>query len=358
VEQTENNKVSVGIAIFTILFTGMHGFIAFLFLIALTKINLGKDAFKNHGLSSGSSRLGGVGIFLSVFLGIGINIHLSNKLTLQNFISELDLSIICSLIVGLIGLAEDLSQIISSITRLIVMILIVMISLYFMQDLLPQKLLMNENEYLIINPMWLFLFTVIMVTGFINAGNIADGANGLLAIIFTIFFIAIYSIQESIIYISFIVSLMTFAIYNITTGRIFLGDFGAYFLSAIVAYTCLRIYGENDVSVFYFASILVYPCFEISRSLLVRIVNRASLIHPDNNHYHNYIFSQLLRRNINNHIANSITGVGIAFFSSFPPLYLHLRGISTSSVFWVYFFIFQLLVLTISYIFLGKKKIN
>ena len=90
-----------------------------------------------------------------------------------------------------------------------------------------------------------------MISGFINAGNIADGANGLLSLVYLVFFLVLYSINPSIFYSSMIISLAIFFAYNVTTGRIFLGDFGAYFLSAIVAYSSLKIYAEYDVSVFF-----------------------------------------------------------------------------------------------------------
>ena len=128
-----------------------------------------------------------------------------------------------------------------------------------------------------------------MVSGFVNAGNIADGANGLLSMVYTVFFLFLYSIDPSILYSSAIVSLMIFFIYNISTGNIFLGDFGAYFLSAFVAFSSLKIYSEYDISVFLIATILIYPCFEITRTLIVRFITKVSLMSPDNNHLHNYL---------------------------------------------------------------------
>ena len=80
-----------------------------------------------------------------------------------------------------------------------------------------------------------------------------DGANGLLVTIYIAFFIVLLSFDHSVLYVSLITALLTFALYNILIGRVILGDFGAYVLSALVAFNCLKIYGQNDVSVFLFA---------------------------------------------------------------------------------------------------------
>ena len=95
---------------------------------------------------------------------------------------------------------------------------------------------MNDSQ------IFIYAFTIIMVCGFINAGNIADGANGLLTSIYFGFFLVAYSIDSSIFNFSVLTSLLAFIVFNVSTGRIFLGDFGAYFLSALVAYKCLEFY--------------------------------------------------------------------------------------------------------------------
>ena len=106
-----------------------------------------------------------------------------------------------------------------------------------------------------------------------------------------------------------IVSLLVFFIYNVGTGRVFLGDFGAYFLSAIVALSSLKVYAEHDISVFLLASILVYPCFEITRSLIVRFFSKVSLMSPDNNHLHNHANDYFLSLGLDSHKSNSLTGL-------------------------------------------------
>ena len=88
------------------------------------------------------------------------------------------------------------------------------------------------------NPMILTIAGTLIVTGFVNAGNMADGANGLLGIVgisFLSILITLTLVEFCALFLSWRCSF--FVIFNVSTGQIFLGDFGAYGLSAI---DCIR----------------------------------------------------------------------------------------------------------------------
>ena len=106
---------------------------------------------------------------------------------------------------------------------------------------------------------------------------------------FDSFFVIAYTIDSSIFNFSVVISLLAFIIFNVFTGRIFLGDFGSYSLSSLVAFKSLEFYSNNDISVFFLSAILIYPCFEIMRSLIIRAIKSRSIMAPDNNHLHNYL---------------------------------------------------------------------
>ena len=109
-----------------------------------------------------------------------------------------------------------------------------------------------------------------------------------------------------------------------------------------------------DVSVFLFASILVYPCFELVRSLLTRSINKVSMMSPDNNHLHNLVNQYFLSLGISMHKSNSITGLGLALITSGPPLCMLFLKVQPTDNLWFYLLFFQLLYLSIIYMFLGK----
>lgn len=170
--------------LFTVILTGINGLIAFALLAMMAKFNFGRDPEIKHGLSSGASRLGGVAIVLSIFSGCIINQIYLKELSADFFLLHINSIIISSLIIGLIGLIEDLNQNLSSINRLLLIIFFVSGALIVSPELLPIDLGIYEFFGMNDSKILIYIFTIIMVCGFINAGNIADGANGLLATIF------------------------------------------------------------------------------------------------------------------------------------------------------------------------------
>lgn len=357
--EKSHKKISnemVFLSFLILILTGLNGLIAYLFLMIFSSVNFGRDPIIKHGIASGISRLGGLAIFLSVIIGVISNLFLLESLSIESIYAQIDNIVYFSILIGLIGLAEDFSQSFSSLARLVIMFIFVGISLKFMPQLVPYDLglfsiLGSENSSILV-----FLFTLIMVSGFINAGNIADGANGLLASIFLAFFVIMYSLDGSIFNFSILMSLLAFIIFNVITGRIFLGDFGAYSLSALVAFKALEVYLNYKLSIFLLASILIYPCFELTRSLLVRLISKASLMSPDNDHLHNYFNDYLLSFGFKKHTTNSMTGLGLSLITSGPPLIIYFSNIETSDYFWVYFFLIQINLLVFIYLYCLKKS--
>ncbi len=343
------------VLLLTIFFTGINGLAAFILFAVFSNSSLGRDPEIKHGLSSGTSRLGGVAIIISIIIGCCWYVFIQNNFDFKVLISEINSIIIFSLIIGLIGLAEDFSQNLSSQKRLTYMVIIVSAGLYAQPELIPIDIDIFKFFGVDSANISIYIFTVFMICGFINAGNIADGANGLLASIFLIFFIFAYSIDGSIFNFSVVITLLAFIIFNVFTGKIFLGDFGSYSLSSLVAFKSLEIYSKIDISVFFLSAILVYPCFEIARSLIVRALKSRSIMTPDNFHFHNHVNTFFLSLGFSRNASNSITGLAIASMTSIFPIILYFVSIPLDSIFWAIFFLFQLIALSLIYIFFEKK---
>ena len=343
------------VLIATILVTGVNGLIAFLFFAFFSSVKFGRDPKLKHGLSSGKSRLGGVAIIISIMMGCCSHVFFNTNFNSNLLFLEFDHIFAISLIIGMIGLIEDLNQNTSSKARLVWMMIIVSIFFILVPALIPSNF--HVLSYLYSNNLEILalLFTTVMVTGFINAGNIADGANGLLTSIFFFFFLIAYSLDSTVFNFSVLITLLAFIIFNVSTGKIFLGDFGSYSLSALVALKSLELFSEMNISLFFLASILVYPCFEIMRSLLIRSIRKMELMKPDNNHFHNHINTFILSLGFSKHASNSITGLGIAIITSILPVILYFFGVSLNSDMWSIFFLFQLITLSLIYIFFEKK---
>jgi UDP-N-acetylmuramyl pentapeptide phosphotransferase/UDP-N-acetylglucosamine-1-phosphate transferase len=339
----------------TILVTGINGLVAFLFFAFFSSIKYGRDPKLKHGLSPGKSRLGGVAIIISIMIGCCSHVFFNTDFNINLLFSEFDHIFAISIIIGVIGLIEDLNQNTSSKARLVWMMIIVSIFFVFVPALIPSNFFLLSYLYSNNLEILAFLFTTVMVTGFINAGNIADGANGLLTSIFFFFFLIAYSLDNTVFNFSVLITLLAFIIFNVSTGKIFLGDFGSYSLSSLVALKSLEFYLEMNVSLFFWASVLIYPCFEIARSLLIRSIRKMELMKPDNNHLHNHINTFILGLGFSKHTSNSITGLGIALTSSIIPIILYFSGTSLDSNMWRIFFLIQLITLSLIYIFFEKK---
>ncbi len=163
-----------------------------------------------------------------------------------------------------------------------------LISSNFQLDIFPTPTLQWLNHPLVVGA-----GMTLCVVGYINAGNMADGANGLLSTIAIAVLLVGYLETGSGVVIALMMSTIVFSLFNVVTGSMFLGDSGAYFLSAIMALICVDLYMQGNSSVWFYACLLSYPCVELIRVLYVRWRLGGSLLAADNNHLHNMLFEKL-----------------------------------------------------------------
>lgn len=262
-------------------------------------------------------RLGGLIIILS-FLISGTILYTSTYFLLI---------FTCLLPLIAVGLFEDLFQNLSIRSRLIGMIcsallLVIVNDSYlsnidtpFFSDILNIKILA-------------VLFTVFGIVATINAWNFIDGVNGLasgLGAIILIFFLTlgdfkqIDDLKEIILIIAG--ATVGFFIINIITGKIFLGDSGAYLLGSIIAWTGVEISSKSsDVSPWLVFFIILYPASELIISTMRRLITRRSPFFPDNMHFHT-LFNRLLIKifySKNLLFINSLSGLLLVVFGAVP----------------------------------------
>ena len=80
-----------------------------------------------------------------------------------------------------------------------------------------------------------WIITLVFCVGFVNAVNMADGANGLIPGIISIALTIFYMEVGSFTYAIFMATCVLFTLFNVISGRLFLGDAGAYGLGSMVA---------------------------------------------------------------------------------------------------------------------------
>ena len=184
------------------------------------------DDAASHGISEvRSSRLGGVAVFLGAiaFLGVSEWAAGSTKGALSSLVTPGDklpgyMSYV--FLIALVGLLDDFVVRFQPISRLA---LVLAISLFaFLSDAVPMTASVYSWLPLGLNNGFVLVIAgTLVVTGFVNAGNMADGANGLLSIV-AVSFLSVLLFNDSSSFASmFIMALLIFLTFNVATGRFF-----------------------------------------------------------------------------------------------------------------------------------------
>ena len=304
------------------------------------------DDAGSHGISEQhSSRLGGIAAFLGAIAFYvsfswvkNPSTFLSSWLQIEDALFSQHLVYVVG--IALIGLWDDFAGELSATVRLLSVMVLVWCGLMFTPNLLPAA----SYEWLpgsLENSLVLVFAATLLVTGFVNAGNMADGANGLLTLVVLAHIILAYEYGYADYQLAVIMSLTIFLFFNVSTGRIFLGDFGAYGLSAMVGFGSLRLYADSEVSLWLLGSVLAYPCIEMLRVIISRRMRGSSPLQSANDHVHNFLYRMLIERGWQRTQANSLTGCLIGGLSAMVPSLLAVLGVfdPKASLVWLIYFI-------------------
>lgn len=340
---------------------GITGLITVGVLFWLADIQAGRDEEGKHGISDRlPSRLGGLAVFVSALIVLW-----TRELTDPSFEGALwqNLSLleVSALLIGVVGLMEDLLQSLGTGKRLFLLFLLSGFCISLRPDLVPVDMVTWLNPGLM-NQFWVMApMTLLLVVAFVNAGNMADGANGLLPLVLAPLFFVIYSLTRDPFAFSVLLSLTVFASFNLLTGRVILGDMGSYLLSALAVLWSLEVYSERLISVWLLAALLAYPCVEFLVAFTRRVWKRTSPMRADNKHLHNHLHKWCLNRGWSSLLSNSLTGTFIAGLTSGVAMLCYLSGIAADSAFWFNLFALEtVLLLTFTLVFsisgIGRRR--
>ena len=231
----------------------------------------------------------------------------------------------------LLGFLDDLRINIKPLKRLIAMILLLFIAIFF----LPIKIL-NIDIPILSSLMQSHIFSSIFVLlcflFIINGANLIDGFNGLLTInliiiniILTYININNQNLEFSILLISQIIILLSFLLFNFPNAKIFFGDSGAYAMGALTGLNTIITNNLNPkISSFFFCTLLFYLFFEVFFSFFRKLSQKKSPIYPDDKHLHMlsfYKISNIYGKNKGNYL-NSIVINLLYLALIIPGLYL------------------------------------
>jgi UDP-GlcNAc:undecaprenyl-phosphate GlcNAc-1-phosphate transferase len=299
-------------------FFGLSGLLMMIFLQWITRRRYAVDAAGKHGISQiSASRLGGAVIFLFSFILVGVGYAAgvaeadNGPLGIQLF------GWVGAICCALLGLVEDLKNgSLSPRFRLISQLLIFTVIVVQWPQLIPADVGLSQVNCLLSQPLLGGLLTVIFCVGFVNAVNMADGANGLMPGMMTIAFTLFYIETGGLLYATLMTSCGLFTIFNVISGRLFLGDAGAYGLAAALALSGLYLSNQGMFSAAFLGVLFAYPCIELLFSTLRRTLQGRSMVLPDNDHLHNRIHFQYQRFFTSKTLANSLTGCSLTLLFS------------------------------------------
>jgi UDP-GlcNAc:undecaprenyl-phosphate GlcNAc-1-phosphate transferase len=339
---------------------GLSGLIMILIMQLMTMQSYAADSADKHGISEvQSSRLGGVAVAIGVLVSMGF-------LLINGFRGSSTFAppgIFWPLWFGtfgcfVLGLLEDLrNNSLCPRSRLASQSLLLLIVFISSPGLVPSSIGLWGIDWLLGFSWLALLVTLFFSVGFINAVNTVDGANGLVSGIFAITCFIFLSETNNIALQSGFYGASLFLLFNVISGRLFLGDAGSYGIGAAMLLSGLVALNMGIVSLPFLAALYFYPCVDFSVSLLRRWHSGASLTAPDNDHLHNRIntfFKGIFR---SKNMANSATGLSIALGSSGLVLFIYLADyIVLTSNLWLWVFAFQSALYGLIFIGIGKLK--
>ena len=343
---TERDLIKLSVMmLLAVVFFGLSGLVIMIFLQWITRQSYAQDVVDKHGISKVSaSRLGGAAIFTS-WLGLLLAGYWSDYFGDASGGPSgpywIDwIAVGCC---GFLGLAEDLrNNYLSPRFRLYAEFVIFSITIGVWPILIPLDLGVSGLDSLMGLPLIGWMLTVIFCVGFVNSINMADGANGLMVGVMTIAYGLFYVNTGEFVYAAMMTACAIFMIFNMISGRLFLGDAGAYGLGASLAISGLYLFYDDVFSAAFLACLFSYPCIDFVMTLARRYRAGRSIFLPDNDHLHNRLHYHFQRWLPSKTLANSLTGGLVVASSSGLTLsgYLNQWWPVTSEL-WAWLFLFQ-----------------
>ncbi len=341
--------INLFILIIILIFFDLFALCFYLFLNFVSYLNIARDKLVNsnniatkHGISSqNSSRLGGILILCFFSSNLIFNNYFNYTLLIQE---EIFFYFIVVIFISFLGLADDLLGGVNHLLKLYLLIFSIIILLFTNDIFLFDETGVELFDKILDNKLISFFITLIVITGFINASNMSDGANGILSGISSILFFSFYLISNNDYYFLIFKFIFIFFLFNIFFGKVFLGDSGSYFLGIIISSLSLYNYNNNIVSAGFLACLLSYPCIEITFTIIRRLNLKSNPLKPDNKHLHNFLFDFFKTKFNDLLIANSLTGSLILIIFSLPPMFIYLLYFDKSTLSYWYVFLIQLFI--------------
>jgi UDP-N-acetylmuramyl pentapeptide phosphotransferase/UDP-N-acetylglucosamine-1-phosphate transferase len=204
----------------------------------------------------------------------------------------------------LAGIVEDMTKKVSVKARLAASILSALSASWLLHATIDELNIWGVDALMTFWPIALVV-TAVVVAGGVNAINIIDGFNGLASSTVVVMLAALGAVGVSVgdqlsteLAMLGLGAAAGFLMVNYPTGRLFLGDGGAYFLGFWVAEIAVLLLVRNpSVNAWQILSICAYPVIEVLFSIYRRkFVRQASPGTPDGLHLHTLVYRRAVPR--------------------------------------------------------------
>jgi UDP-N-acetylmuramyl pentapeptide phosphotransferase/UDP-N-acetylglucosamine-1-phosphate transferase len=202
----------------------------------------------------------------------------------------------------LTGLIEDLTKRISVKARLLATFASAFLASWLLGAYLPRLDIWGIDQVLQVMPIAI-VFTAFAVAGVANSINIIDGFNGLagFAVIIILAGLGFLSWQSGDMFVTHLAltgigAMLGFLLVNYPTGRLFLGDGGAYLAGFWVAEVAVLLVARNpSVSACQVFAVCAYPVIEVMYSIYRRkFIRKSSPGAADGLHLHTLVYRRVI----------------------------------------------------------------
>lgn len=336
---------------------GVGGLIIIFIMQWMTLQSYASDAVDKHGIAEvQASRLGGVALLMGILMSTAF-FMISDDTAVEFFRVQVSWPVwLGGAGCFSLGLIEDLrNNSLSPRFRLISKALVLMVIFLLAPFLVPSSVGLPIVDWFLNIPFVAFAVCLFFSVGFINAVNTVDGANGLVVGIFFINCYIFSAEMDGMAMPSGLYGAGLFLIFNVVSGRLFLGDAGAYGIGAVMLLVGLTAFSEELVSLPFLAVLFFYPCFDFVVSLVRRYLDGRAMTAPDNDHLHNRVHAYFKSVFKSKNMANSATGLSIALGSSGFALVGHASDlIPITSNLWSFVFLIQSILYGVIFLWAGK----
>ncbi|MBL6781440.1 MAG: undecaprenyl/decaprenyl-phosphate alpha-N-acetylglucosaminyl 1-phosphate transferase [Alphaproteobacteria bacterium] len=234
-------------------------------------------------------RLGGLAIIIAIFAGVFMY-AISVKWDL----------LLALLPIFIAGICEDVHRPIHPYLRLCLGVISAGIFIFFTGIWLTEINFPYVNA-LLSYPVIGIAFTILAIVTLINSINMIDGINGLASGKTLIMSAAIIALSQQVSEPNIAVlnalifsAVLGFFILNYPTGRIFMGDAGAYSLGFLIAISLIVLKSRHpEVSGWAILLIVFWPAMDMLHSIFRRIYKKSDATRPDMMHFHHVLMRRI-----------------------------------------------------------------